>query len=92
MSDKGVFHETANERAFRVLISHMNALVFAEFHFLRVNNELSLGSRSSLLAPVKDMLDRFQRLGPTGPEAENDKEFDAATKVFADACSGRSTN
>ncbi len=90
MSDNGVFLETAQERAIRVIISHMNALMFAESHFLRVNGDLGLGSHSSLSAAVAEMLDRFQRLAPTGPEAENDKEFAAAIKFFADVYKGRS--
>jgi hypothetical protein len=48
-----------------------------------------LGSKSILADAVKDMLDRFQRLGPSGPLAESDKEFHAALKVFANGYSGR---
>jgi hypothetical protein len=89
MSQTGVFGESPQERATRVLISHMHALMFAESHFLRVSKVLGLGSKSALVDAVKDMLDRFQQLGPTGPLAESDQEFHAALKVFANGYSGR---
>jgi hypothetical protein len=89
LSPTGVFAESPQERATRVLISHMHALMFAEAHFLRASKVLGLGSKSTLADAVKDMLDRFQRLGPTGPLAESDKEFHAALKVFANGYSGR---
>jgi hypothetical protein len=87
MSGRSVLDESAKERAIRVIFSHMNALLFAESHFLRVQKDLNLGTRSALGSAVKDMLARFHRI--TGPEADNDKEFAAATKVFAAAYDGR---
>jgi hypothetical protein len=89
VSDRGVLDESADERAVRVLFSHMNALLFAESHFLRTRENLRLGNRSSLRDAIRDMLARFESLGPTGPEAENDKEFAAAIKMFAAAYAGR---
>lgn len=82
--------ESAQERAVRVLFSHMNALLFAERHFLQVNEDLNLGKRSALADAVKDMLSRFERLGPSGPEANNDKEFGEAMKIFAGTYADRS--
>jgi hypothetical protein len=77
--------ETPAERAIRVTFSHMNALVFAQSHFLKVRNDLKLGPTSVLGHAVKDMLNRFERSGPTGPLADNDGEFAAALKAFASA-------
>lgn len=88
-SDRKVMDESASERAVRVLFSHMNALLFAESHFLRVNKDLKLGTRSALGGAVKDMLTRFERVGPSGPEAANDKEFAEAIRTFSAAYAGR---
>jgi hypothetical protein len=89
MSGRGVVDESAQERALRVLFAHMNALLFAESHFLRASKELKLGTRSALAATVNDMLARFERFVPTGPMADNDIEFAAAIKAFAEAYKGR---
>jgi hypothetical protein len=89
LSNERTIAETAAERAIRVTFSHMNALVFAENHFLKLRNDLKLGPTSVLGDAVKDMLHRFERSGPSGPLAENDGEFAAALKVFAGAYSGK---
>jgi hypothetical protein len=89
LSNERTIAETPAERAIRVTFSHMNALVFAENHFLKVHKDLKLGPTSVLGHAVKDMLNRFERSGPTGPLAENDGEFAAALKVFAGAYSGK---
>jgi hypothetical protein len=89
LSNDDVMKEGTKERAIRVIFSHMNALLYAESHFVKVNKALKLGTRSALASAVKDMLARFERVGLSGPKAENDIEVDAAIKVFAKAYAGR---
>jgi len=89
MSDRDLVDESAEERAVRVLFSHMNALMVAQSHFLRVYKEINLGQKSKLEEAVSDMLARFQRLKPNDPDDQNDKEFAAAMKIFAEAFTNR---
>lgn len=89
LSEFGTMHESAAERAVRVLFSHMNALLAAEAHFLRVRDQLKLSKKSMLAEAVKDTLVRLEAVEPSGPAVENDPEFAAALRIFAEAYAGR---
>ncbi len=86
MSEMGAVNESAEERATRVLFSHMNALLFAEIHFLSINEKLQL-RRSALRDAVQDMLQRLEQLGANG--ADDEKDFSAAIRLFTQVYEGR---
>lgn len=88
LSESGLESESAEERAARVLFSHMNSLLFAETHFLHVKEKLNLRN-SALLDAVENMLARFRRLEADEAANDDDKEFSAAIKLFTQAYEGR---
>jgi hypothetical protein len=89
LSKAGAHEEAGEERAVRVLFSHLNALMFAHSHFLAVEKTLDLGGRAPLKEAVDDMISRLQHFTETAPADDNDAEFSAAMKVWGKAFEGR---
>lgn len=90
MSPHPAMQESPAERAVRVLFSHLNAVIFAHAHFMKVNESAGLSAKRSVLkAATKRMIDRFGNFSSTAPQADSDELFSAAVKAFAAAYVGR---
>lgn len=83
--------EAPEERAVRVLFSHLNSLIYAISHFLHHEDGGLKGqlSRNDLRAAVDRMIARTAKFVPTAPEASNDEAFEKAITAFGRAYAGR---
>ncbi len=82
--------ETADERAVRVLFSHLHALIFAQSHLLKVREALDLGGRAPLHEAVTTMIKRLEAFTPGDPKDKADQAFAEAMTIWAKAYKGRS--
>ena len=89
-SEAGALDETAEERAVRVLFSHLNGLIFALSHFIQAEASLagSIG-RKRIVEAVRAAIERLGGFKPTGPQAAGDARFAAAIQAFGQAHAGR---
>lgn len=77
--------ETAEERAVRVLFSHLHSLLFAQSHFVAVRQQLSLQDRQPLREALTDMVQRLGTFTQTAPASGNDEAFARAMQLFGQA-------
>jgi hypothetical protein len=81
--------EPANERARRVLFSHLNAMLFAYSHLVSVTDSKDIASQKLQLRDLTEkMLQRFENLKPDR-DNQNDAQFSSALRAFSAAYAGR---
>jgi hypothetical protein len=91
LSDAASMDETDAERAVRVLFSHLNSLIYALGHCLRLfeqKHKINI-DRTRILQVVKDALQKLRTFAPTGPTDSTDDGFAIAIQTFAKAYEGR---
>ncbi len=90
-SHKEALHETAEERAVRVLFSHLNALIYALSHYI-AHEDKGLKdhlSRAELRSGIDHMIDRMSRFIASAPMTHDDEAFGSALAAFAKTYAGR---
>lgn len=88
-SAKRVHDEPPSERVTRVLFAHLNSILFAHSHFLKIGQSIGgLSKRKVLHHAVTKMIDRLSHFEQVD-EGVADKEFTEGMKLFAKAHAGR---
>ena len=83
--------EAPDERAVRVLFSHLNSLIYAISHFISHEDQGLKGhlSRADLRIAVDRMVGRTSKFIATAPETFTDETFEKAMAAFGRAYTGR---
>lgn len=89
LSDRGSQSEPAAERVVRVLFAHLHALVFAESHFVQVQDDLGIRELAPLRGAVDNMIERLQQFELNTPKSSNDEAFARAMKIWGDRFAGQ---
>jgi hypothetical protein len=86
--------EAPEERAVRVLFSHLNSLIYAISHYIQYENEglKSQLSRAQLRAAVDRMIARLSEFVTLAPPTFTDEEFESAMQAFGRTYAGRVDN
>ena len=82
-------NENAEERARRVLFSHLHSLLFAQAQFVRVEAHLDFGGKKPLKEALAALTTRLARYKASGPADETDEAFARAMKIWGSENSGR---
>jgi hypothetical protein len=90
VSSKYNTNEPADERAIRVIFSHLNALIFSHSHVLSLDLAEDTHIKKRLLKEnVAQMLKRFYEFQSAAPSDKDDEAFLKAMKAFASGYTGR---
>lgn len=82
--------ETAEERARRVLFTHLNSVLHASDFLTATLDEKSISRyRLGLKDLTSRAIERFSKLSITAPKTDNDNDFAKALHLFAEEHSGR---